>query len=291
MKLYLKIGLVLLALVFMSLKGDKPAYKLFNNNGKAKNFKDLVKEAAQSDIVLFGELHNNPIAHWLQIELTNALYDQNNNLVLGAEMFESDNQLLLNELISGKISEKNFEREAKLWKNYKTDYKPLVKFAKENKLPFIATNIPRRYASLVHKKGFEALDSLSQSAKKLIAPLPVAYDPELEGYKAMLKEMEGMGAHASPNLPKAQAIKDATMAHNILKNWESGKLFLHYNGDYHSKNYEGIVWYLKQENPELKILTISTVEQDTIFNLDEDFINVADYIICIPASMTKTYSM
>lgn len=293
MKLFSKISLVVLAFLLIAMKGDIPAYMFFNAEGKRTNFKNLVKEASEADVVLFGEQHNNPIVHWLQLELTKELFDKKqNDLVLGAEMFESDDQLLLDEYLSGKIAAKNFEAEAKIWKNYKTDYKPLVEFAKNHGLNFIGTNIPRRYASLVHKKGFEGLDSLSTDAKELIPPLPVKYDPELKGYKSMLEEMQGMGgAHVNSNLPKAQAIKDATMAHFILKNWEKGKLFLHYNGTYHSENYEGIMWYLKQENPDLKILTISTVDQDTITDLKEEFKNVADFILCVPADMTKTYSV
>ncbi len=229
----------------------------------------MVEDALKADIVFFGEQHNNPISHWLELELTKDLYaEKNGNLILGAEMFETDNQLILDEYLSGQIAQKNFEKEAKLWDNYQTDYKPLVEFAKTNKLSFVATNIPRRYASLVNKKGFEGLDSLTSDAKKYIAPLPVKYDPELKGYKSMLEMMEGQeggaGGHVTENLPKAQAIKDATMANSILKYLKPGTTFLHYNGAYHSDNYEGIIWYLKQEKPELKVLTISTVEQDTI---------------------------
>jgi len=45
--------------------------------------------------------------------------------MLGAEMFESDNQLIMDEYMTGKIKNlKNFEDEAKLWPNYQTDYKP-----------------------------------------------------------------------------------------------------------------------------------------------------------------------
>lgn len=272
------------------MKGDLEAYKLFDANGKSVKYSKLFDAADDADIVFFGELHNNPISHWLQLELTKKLYEnKSEDLVLGAEMFESDNQLLMDEYLSDKISVKSFEKEARLWNNYKTDYKPLVEFAKDHQLKFVATNIPRRYASVVHKNGFEALEELSPEAKSLIAPLPVKYDANLDGYKAMLEGMEGMGAHANPNLPKAQAIKDATMAHFILESWEKGKTFIHYNGAYHSNDYEGIVWYLKQENPKLKILTITTVEQDTITDLNEEFNNLADYIICVPSDMTKTY--
>jgi uncharacterized iron-regulated protein len=284
-------GILLAGILMMAMKGDKPAYLLYDADGGDAKYKNLLKDALNADVVFFGELHNNSIVHWLQLQLTKDVHtEKQQDLILGAEMFETDDQLLIDEYLSGQIKESHFENEAKLWKNYKTDYKPLVNFAKENDLRFIATNIPRRYASLVHNKGFEGLDSVSPEAKLLLPPLPVKYDPELKGYKSMLEGMEGMGGgHASPNLPKAQAIKDATMAYNILKNWEPGKIFIHYNGAYHSNDFEGIVWYIKQERPELNVLTITSVEQDTISELKKDYSQTADYIFCIPADMTKTY--
>lgn len=283
--------IVIIAIGATAMRSDLSAYQLFAKNGKDIKYKKLVKDALEADIILFGELHNNPISHWMQLELTRDIFaDKGTNLVLGAEMFETDNQMLMDEYLSGNIREKNFEDEAKLWDNYKTDYKPLVEFANTNKLRFVACNVPRRYASVVHKKGFEGLDALSDDAKELLPDLPIAYDPELPGYKAMIEMMGGMGSgHANPNLPKAQALKDATMANSILENFEPGKLFIHYNGAYHSNNFEGIYWYLKQQNPELKILTITTVEQDEIGKLTEENTGVADYTICVPSGMTKTY--
>ena len=276
--------------IFAAMKSDKEAFELYDANGKDVKYDKMIKELLKADIVFFGELHNNPISHWFELEITKSLYDvKKSDLVLGAEMFESDNQLLVDEYLNGTIKTKNFEAEAKLWPNYSTDYKPLLEFAKENDLRFIATNIPRRYAALVNKKGFEGLDSLSSEAKKLIAPLPVNYDPEVNCYKSMIEMMGGMGGHVTANIPKAQAIKDATMAYFILQNWEKGNLFFHYDGSYHSDNNEGIVWWLKQANPDLNILTITTVEQDTIQPLSDDFKNTADYIIAVPSDMTKTY--
>ena len=277
-----------LAFFFSSFKNDKPAYRIFNEDGKKVKYKELIKKASEADVVFFGEYHNNPITHWLQLELTKDLHEANNgNIILGAEMFETDNQLILDEYLKGIISQKSFENEARLWPNYKTDYKPLVEFSKENELDFIASNVPRRYASLVHKKGLEALDSLDEHTKFLLPPLPIEYDPELGCYKTMMEMM--MGAHANPNLPKAQAIKDATMGYFISENFSDGSIFIHYNGAFHSDNYEGIIWYLNNYNDALKILTISTVEQSDIDTLATDNQGIADFIICVPDDMTKTH--
>jgi len=196
-------------------------------------------------------------------------------------MLEADNQNELNDFLKGDINYKKLDSLARLWPNYKTDYAPLVNFAKENKLRFIATNIPRRYANLVYKKDFKALDSLSADEKSWIAPLPILFDSELPTYKNILKMM---GKHGSPKLVKAQAMKDATMAHFILKNLKESYLFIHYNGAYHSDNYEGIQWYLKKGNE-----TISTVSQKNVKKLLSKNQKKADFIICVVETMTKTH--
>ena len=280
--------LTALLLVFSAFKADKPAFTLFNIDGKEVKYEKMLKQIEDADIVLFGELHDNPISHWLELELTKDLFaSKGENLVLGAEMFERDNQLILDEYMSGEISQRNFEDEARLWPNYKTDYKPLVEFAKENKIRFAATNIPRRYASLVNSKGFEGLEELSDDAKKFLPPFPVAYDSTLNCYASMM-HMEGMGAHVTPNFPKAQAIKDATMSYFMLQNWTPGKQVLHYHGAYHSANFESLYWYLKHQNPDLKIVTITSVQQKDISELTEENTGTADFTICVDEDMTKT---
>ena len=264
---------------------EKKAYQIFDSKGKKVSFGKMLKFMLQQDVVLFGEYHNNPIIHWLQLELTKELGVER-KLILGAEMFETDNQQQLTQFLNGEIDDKTFAKQARLWNNYKTDYAPLVNYAKANKLQFVATNIPRPFASLVNKSGFEALDTLSALQKSWIAPLPIAYDAELPGYKNMIKMM---GDHATPNMPKAQASKDATMAYFILKNYVPGSLFIHYNGTYHSDNYEGILWYLKKANTGLRYATIATVSQKDLTKLSDEHKGKADFIICVDEDMTTTY--
>jgi len=284
--------LIITSLAMLSFRSDKPAYVLYDSEGRKVKYEKLIQEVSDADVVFFGELHDNPIAHWLEYEVTADLYKvAGDRLVQGAEMFEADNQLLLDEYLSATYEADKFEAEVKLWKNYKTDYKPLVEFAKKNKLPFIATNVPRRYASVVSKKGLEALEQLPAEARNYIAPLPIFYDPEVKSYKDMMEMggMPGMGGKPNENFPKAQAIKDATMAHFILKNLQPGKIFIHYNGSYHSDNYLGIIYYLKRERPDIKVATISTVLQADTASLSTEYAGTADYLVVIPETMTRTY--
>jgi uncharacterized iron-regulated protein len=276
---------ILLLFAIVIKAQDKKAYQLFDKNGKKVAYKKLLKSAESTQVVLFGEFHNNAISHWLELELTKDIA-QNKTIVQGAEMLEADNQKQLNQYLNGEINQKKLDSTARLWPNYKTDYKPLIDFALENKNPFVATNIPRRFASMVSKKGFEALETLTAEEKSWIAPQPIPYDASLPGYVEMMKMM---GEHTSPNMPKAQASKDATMAYFISKNLKENSIFIHYNGSYHSDNFEGISWYLKVYNPEIKIITISTVEQKDISKLEQENYNKADFILVIDEDVTKTY--
>src|SRR5688572_11611537 len=186
MKTFMRILFLLLCFSSTLSAQDKPAYKVFGKEGKAVDFDKMIQELSKADVVLFGELHDNAIDHWLELQVAKDLFNQKNSLTLGMEMFEADDQIVLNEFLAGTIEEKHLLSEAKVWDNYKNDYKPLVDFGKEKKLPVIATNIPRRYANLVYRKGIESLNTLPDEAKKWIAPLPVEIDLTLPGYKGMM---------------------------------------------------------------------------------------------------------
>jgi uncharacterized iron-regulated protein len=279
-------------LIFVLIFGSKifgqelKPFQIFNKNKKEVNYKNLIKECENADVVLFGELHNNSIIHYIQLKLTQDL-GETNNLVLGLEMLETDNQKAIDEYLKDKINQKKLDSTARLWNNYKTDYKPLVDFAKSKNFPVIATNIPRRYASLVFKNGLEYLETLPNLDKEYIAPLPILFDINLKSYQEML-QMD-MGKQRGENFPKAQAIKDATMAHFIVRNKKENSIFIHYNGSFHSDFYEGIYWYLKKLDSNLKIVTISTIEQKDVSKITDENAKKADFIIVTDELITKTY--
>lgn len=284
---------LLIVILFTSITFAQEAkpYQFYNKKGKEVRFDKMINDLSGYDVVLIGEHHNNSINHWLQLQITKSLFEKKNGqLIFGAEMFERDNQSQLNDYLSGKLDEKILKDSIRLWNNFTTDYKPLVDFAKSNRLEFIATNIPRRYASIVSKKGLDSLNSVTVKEKTYMMKLPVEVTLDTPGYPEM-KEM--MGDHAGPNVMNfiaAQAVKDATMAESIFEDLEIGKLFIHYNGDFHSKQYGGIYWYLKKLNPDLKIAVISVFEsEDEDLPLPKEDYIPTEYNLVFPADMTKTY--
>lgn len=264
------------------------AYQIFDSSGNVLSFQDVMKRTEGKSHIFFGERHDNPISHWLQLELVKALHVQvGDHFTIGAEMFEADDQLLIDEYFADQIRQKSFEDEARLWDNYQTDYKPIVEYAKAKKLRLIATNIPRRYANAVFYQGLEHLNQLTAEAQAYIAPLPIHIDTTLSAYRE-IRQMSGNG-HQGTYMLEAQAVKDATMAYFILKHSDLKTVFLHLNGSYHSDRYQGILAFLTPQVKQQKILTITTVSQADVHTLDEKNKSLADVIICVDEDMTQTH--
>lgn len=281
--------LLLSLTTLISAAQPKQAYAVFTSEGKETDYGKMLKSLFDADIIFFGETHNCPVAHWLEYEITSDIISKSpKGLTLGAEMFESDNQLLVDEYTQGIISSDKFEAEAKLWDNYWTDYASLLYLARENGLKFVATNVPRRYASFVKDNGLEALNNLSQEAKKLMAPLPISFDQTSQD-QAMFGFMQLMGGKDSENshYAEAQAIKDATMAWFISQNFN--KRFIHFNGNFHSESRGGIIPYLEQYLPGKNIVTICSARQDDIRTLDKENRGRADFIIVAPTDFPMSY--
>jgi uncharacterized iron-regulated protein len=284
--------LILLVTTFHSIAQDFPAYVLYTSNGKKTTFDKLEDATEGKELILFGEFHDNPISHWLQLELTKELFEENGaNLQLGFEMFEQDQQELLSQYLMGNLTAKQFKDTMRLWPNYETDYAPIIEFAKTNKLFCVASNVKRKYASLLFKKGRKALDTLSAEVKAQMAPIDFKVDSSLSQYREVFIMGGHMGVNMGMNMVESQAFKDATMAQFILANpgRKAGTVHLHFNGAFHSDFHQGILWYVQQKEPNIRVLTISTVTQDDVRKLDKEHLGRADFIICVPESMTRTH--
>ncbi|MFB6257955.1 MAG: ChaN family lipoprotein [Flavobacteriales bacterium] len=281
--------LILVSILLMGQSGEKEgrAYRLTNEKGKTIGYKGLVERASEADIVFFGELHDDPIGHWLQLRLTRSLYEEaGDSLELGAEMFEAPDQLILDEYLEGTARMKDLKRTAKLWDNFDTDYKPLLIYARKKGIPFLASNVPRRYAALVHRKGLSALDSLSEEACSYMAE-DFELDTGLASYQRIMKM--GHGSNGK-RIAQAQALKDATMAERIRKRYDEGETFLHFNGSFHSDAHEGIVHYLEKELSKTDVLVISSLK---VADLQDPkgvkWERKGDVNLLVPEDMTSTH--
>ena len=272
-------------------------YKIYDTRTKLIITLDkIVADVAYADVFFFGEEHNDSVGHYLKSEIFKALHKQyGDKIALSLEMFETDGQLGLNEYLAGQIDESRFSKDVRLWSNYK-DYRPMIEYAKQNSIPVIAANPPRRYVSMVSKRGMKSLDSLSKEAKKFLPPLP--YDTLSGRYREKFMEiMKGSPGSGSPNIYYSQNLWDAGMSYSIYKNWRKNKdvKIFHCVGRFHCDEKLGTLAQLQKRKPKLKILNISCFSDSSFTNPDpivigwEKFNQLGDYIIITNPDVKKIF--
>ena len=281
-----------------------PQFSLYTH-GAPSTLEAAAKELAGADVVFFGEQHDDRNAHALERALLEQLYLQNPRLMLSLEMFERDVQGVLDEYLQGYITETHFLQSSRPWPNYKDDYRPLIEFCKEHKLPVVAANAPRRYVNIVSRKGQTALGGLPKSSRVYLAPLPYSMTLPPE-YDRQLNEIFGPSHEADPKQPaaapppgmpdpallkQAQGLWDATMADSIHRAVRAnrGRQVLQVNGAMHSDNSFGVAARLHALNPHLRIMIV-TVRPDAAYPALPSGLpsGLADIIAVTPASKPAT---
>ncbi len=290
-KLTLLCALLLSQVAMSPAQPDSTLYRIYDTHlGREITLHDLANALHRADVVFFGEEHNDSVAHVLQFELLKAMNEQYTNVALSMEMFVSDDQLVLDEYLSGLITERNLSKDAVLWNNYK-DYRPLVEYAKEHQLYVLAANAPSRYTNRVTREGLESLNALDKSAKRILAPLPIdtltgAYYDKFAG---LMGGHEGMG---NLKIYQSQNLWDATMAHRISKlaRKKTIKKILHLNGRFHSDEKLGTVAQLRKYAPRLSVANISCFSHESFTKPDwSTFGHLGDYIILTDPAVAKTF--
>jgi uncharacterized iron-regulated protein len=248
-----------------SLAGE---FAVYNSDGTPAGTEAVVAAFESADVVFLGELHDDAITHALQEWLLRRAHGSGRPVALGLEMFERDVQLVLDEYLAGTIRERDFLAAARPWSAYARFYRPLVEFAREHRLPVLATNAPGRYVNLVSRRGAGALAGQRQ-ARAFLPELPVAApSPALAAKFAAM--MEGMPAHQGPDGPTpegllaAQNLRDASMADAIAR-WladNRGGLLVHANGVFHSEGGLGIPEHLARYRPRARTLVVSFRRED-----------------------------
>ncbi|MDP3556428.1 MAG: ChaN family lipoprotein [Bacteroidota bacterium] len=282
-------------------------YKIYSvKTGKEVALNDIVEDMKNYDVLFFGEEHNDSVTHFLEnkmFELLHAKYAD--KVALSMEMFDRDVQVVMNEYLKGDIREKNFNKDARVWSNYR-DYKPMVEYAKKNKLDVVCANAASRYTNLAGRKGQKALMALPEDSKKYFAPLP--YDtasgkyyeklmglsshdpsPKNDTSKKAPAKMPPMGGY---NLIMGQSLWDATMAYSISEYLKknTGKKVMQVNGRFHSDEGFAVVTQLKKYSPKAKTLIISTGREDTFPTIEwSQFKEQGDYIIMTDPKVPSTY--
>jgi uncharacterized iron-regulated protein len=258
------------------------------------DFDDLVQRTVDADVVFFGENHDDPETHRIELALLDAIGRSGRPVILSLEMFERDAQPLLNEYLANRISESDFLAKSRPWDRYVTDYRPMVELAKARGWRVIASNIPRPMAAAVGRKALAALDTLTPLERSWAArDIKCPEDAYRTRFMETMRGHGSGGAAPAPGdtLPTAtanrfylaQCIKDETMAESIVESRNGAPpsaIVVHYDGAFHSDYRQGTVDRVKRRAPNLRLMVITAVPVvDQSSASLNDHAGRADYII------------
>ena len=236
-------------------------------SGKELSAAQLAKKLQKYDVVFFGEFHDQDEIHQAESDLLKAMHKlQGDKLALSMEMFEADNQPRLDSFLAGSLSEADFLAASRPWPNYRTDYAPLVNFAKEKKMPVVAANVPRFLAAHVAKNNAstEGLEAQYQQwlPKHTYAP-EGAYKDKFYAQMSSPAAPMKMPPQRLAAVYAAQCLKDDKMAESIaaFADAHPDMQILHINGCFHSDAHLGTTQKLEALRPELKVAVITPLER------------------------------
>ncbi|NTS76223.1 ChaN family lipoprotein [Catenovulum sp. SM1970] len=239
-------------------------YQLLDNQYQTVSLPAVASQLKDADVIFIGEYHGNHASHLLQMQLFALLHQQREHwqpMALSLEMFERDQQAVIERYLSSEIGERYLIEQANAWDNYKASYRPLVEYAKQHDIAVVAANAPADIVRCIGKQGRAYLNVLGSQQRKLIAQDSFA---DITGYQTQF--IAKMGGHPMParalnNTYLAQLTRDNTMAESINQKMalQPDSQIIHLNGSFHSQDGLGTVAALKRLNPALKLVVITPV--------------------------------
>ena len=182
------------------------------------SFSQMMTDMAGSDVILIAETHDDSKHHEMQLNVIRSLKAKKMPLAIGLEMFQTDNQKQLDDWIDGKMTEQNFKAVfARNWSYDWSLYRDIFIFARENRIPMVALNIPKTIVMKVARQGFASLTP----EERLNVPFGVTCDlnnPQTEFLKRTFQEVFGHDANGKvfDYFCEAQAVRNSGMAMNIV---------------------------------------------------------------------------
>ncbi len=208
------------------------AQKIYNPTKQQEyNQKLIFKELSKVNVVYLGEIHDQIEDHQAQLQIIQNIYQTREKIAIAFEMFQLPYQQVLDEYLAGQITESELIKKSEYkerWGFPFEYYAPILRFAKQNKIPILAINTPKEITKQVAKKGLESL-TLEQ---QIYIPPKSEIKTDNLAYKKLIEDvfkqhLQG-GHNKSINIDRfflTQVLWDETMAETIAE-------FIKVNPDY-----------------------------------------------------------
>ncbi len=184
---------------------------------------DILQQLVKAKIVYLGETHDSLEDHQAQLTIIREMQRQNPKTAIAMEMFQRPFQSAIDNYLAGKLTEEQLVEQTEYnqrWRFPWKYYAPILRFAKENKLPVIALNTP---SEVTRKVASQGLESLTAEDKKHIPPISEIRTDNaeyrqllLEVYQQHQKAAQG-NSTAFERFLQAQVLWDETMAESIAQ--------------------------------------------------------------------------
>ena len=211
--------IILAAIFSMTPALEASAHTVITRMSDRQNvtLSQLAQLAGQSDLILIGEAHDNKDHHDLQLDLIRSLWDKKVPMAIGLEMFQADSQRKLDQWTRGELSEEAFKTVfAQNWSPDWHMYRDIFIFARDNRIPMVALNVPVDIVRKVSRQGYAALTP----AEKRGLPEGTSCDMSNPQIALLRKSFKGVVKHADNGkiftyFCEAQTVRNSGMALNL----------------------------------------------------------------------------
>ncbi len=182
----------------------------------------LLKTLATAQVIYLGETHDSPQDHQAQLDIIQALRQQNPKLAIALEMFQRPFQPVLDRYLAGQLTEVELQQQSEYdqrWGFPWQLYAPILRFAKEQRLPLLALNTPTEVTRKVAKQGLANLSRQDLQFIPPVAEIDLSNAAYREKILAVYKQFH-QGKTTSTgfeNFFAAQVLWDETMAAAIAE--------------------------------------------------------------------------
>jgi uncharacterized iron-regulated protein len=152
----------------------------------------LIDRLADTRVVFVGEQHDRYEHHLTQLEIIRRLHAQHPELAIGMEAFQQPFQSYLDAYVAGELSETELLRNTEYYSRWGMDfrlYAPILRYAREQRLPVVALNLPREITRQVGRGGMESLSAQDR------AQLPAEIDRSDAEYERRLLDIYDGHSH------------------------------------------------------------------------------------------------
>ena len=250
-----KIFILTFALIMPPLYAQLPPGYYLPSTLQKISHKEILDLFRDSQVLILGEEHDDEDGHREKANLYRFLSTELKPS-LSLEMFETDQQLYLDEYSLGILDGKQLSKETRIWNNFERDYLPILEIAKSNSLKILGANAPRRYTRIASKSGMNGLQSLTKISKDFLPPLYLVKSYPQPEYETKFFNIMGGHGEGLGNFFLAQELWDTSMSHTIATHISAtGNKVLHINGRFHSDEGLGVTFRLRKMG--FKVITIS----------------------------------